>query len=130
HRAGKPCMVLAYDLLTDLASDAFGLAGRVPALLLRVVESRLHNRADTVVALTDDMASRIRQLASRSAPLPVIRIWADDELCHLDHAATARAFRERLGIPQYRRLVVFVVSFGRKQHLSRVSLAEWEWTGI
>ena len=120
HRAGKPCMVLAYDLLTDLAFDAFGLAGRVPALLLRVVESRLHNRADTVVALTDDMASRIRQLASRSAPLPVIRIWADDELRHLDHAAAAKAFRERLGIPEDRRLVGFGGSFGRKQHLPRV----------
>ena len=120
HRAGKPCMVLAYDLLADLASDAFGLAGRVPALLLRLVESRLHNRADTVVALTDDMASRIRQLAGRSSSLPVIRIWADDELRHLDHAAAAKAFRERLGIPEDRRLAGFAGSFGRKQHLPLV----------
>lgn len=32
HRAGKPCLLLAYDLVADLASDAFGPAGRVPHL--------------------------------------------------------------------------------------------------
>ena len=117
HRAAKPCLVLAYDLVADLAPDAFGVAGKLPGLLLGRIESGLHRRADTVIALTEDMASRIQQLAGRSAAVPVIRIWADDELFQLDHRTAAREYRGRLGVPEERRLVGFAGSFGRKQRL-------------
>ena len=119
-RHGKPCVVLAYDLAADLASDTFGLAGRVAGGMFRVLEARLYARADTVVALTDDMAERIRLLAKRPAPVPVIRIWADDELRHLDHAAAAKAWRARVGIPEERRLIGFAGNFGQKQHLPEI----------
>lgn len=120
HRYGKPCLLLAYDLVADLASDAYGLAGKAAGLVLRRVEAGLYARADSVIALTDDMARRIRQFAKRSSPVPVIRIWADDELFHLDHAAAARAGRERLGIPGDRPLIGFAGSFGSKQRLGDV----------
>lgn len=123
HRSGKPCLLLAYDLVADLASDAYGLAGRAAGLVLHRVEADLYARADRVIALTDDMASRIRGIAKRSSPVPVIRIWADDQLFHLAHAAAAKACRERLGIPADRRLVGFAGSFGRKQRLGEVVAA-------
>lgn len=123
HRNRKPCLLLAYDLVADLASDAYGLAGRAAGLVLHRVEAGLYARADQVIALTDDMAGRIRQVARRSSPVPVIRIWADDELLHLDHAAAAAGCRERLGIPDDRRLVGFAGSFGRKQRLGDVVAA-------
>lgn len=123
HRNAKPCLLLAYDLVSDLASDAYGLAGRAAGLLLHRVEAGLYARADRVIALTDDMANRIRLVAKRSSPVPVIRIWADDELLHLDHATAARECRERLGIPDDRRLVGFAGSFGRKQHLGEMVAA-------
>ena len=114
---GKPSLVVAYDLVADLASDAYGRLGRVAALALRRVESSLYARAGSVIALTDDMARRIDHLSRRSGPVPVIRIWADDELLGLDHTAAARACRARLGIPEDRCLVGFAGSFGRKQCL-------------
>jgi putative colanic acid biosynthesis glycosyltransferase WcaI len=120
HRNGKPCLLLAYDLVADLASDAYGPAGRAAGLVLHRVEANLCAHADRVIALTEDMASRIRRIAKRSSPVPVIRIWADDELARLDHAAAAGAARERLGIPAERRLVGFAGSFGRKQHLEDI----------
>jgi len=123
HRNGKPCLLLAYDLVADLASDAYGLAGRAAGLVLHRVEADLCARADRVIALTDDMANRIQRIAKRSSPVPVIRIWADDELSQLDHAAAARSARERLGIPADRRLVGFAGSFGRKQHLEDIVAA-------
>jgi glycosyltransferase involved in cell wall biosynthesis len=76
-----------------------------------------------VIALTDDMASRIRRIAKRSSPVSVIRIWADDELFHLDHVVAARACRKRLDIPDDRRLIGFAGSFGRKQRLGDVVAA-------
>lgn len=118
HR--KPCVVLAYDLAADLASDAFGLAGRVAGRTFGALEGGLYARADTVIALTDDMASRIRLLSRRSAPVQVIRVWADDELFHLDHAAAAKQCRARLGIPEDRSLVGFAGNFGLKQHLPEI----------
>jgi glycosyltransferase involved in cell wall biosynthesis len=123
HRYGKPCLLLAYDLVADLASDAYGRAGRAAGMLLHRVEADLSARADAVIALTDDMATRIRRIADRSAAVPVIRIWADDELFHLDHVAAAAASRERLGIPTDRRIVGFAGSFGRKQRLEDVIAA-------
>ncbi len=68
HRARKPSLVLAYDLVADLASDAYGVAGKAAGLVLHRVEAGLYARADRVIALTDDMASRIRQVAQRAAP--------------------------------------------------------------
>jgi glycosyltransferase involved in cell wall biosynthesis len=123
HRDGKPCLLLAYDLVADLASDAYGVAGKAAGVFLHRVEAGLYARADQVIALTDDMGSRIRRMAQRSSPVPVIRIWADDELFHLDHAAAARGARERLGIPGDRPLIGFAGSFGSKQRLGDVAAA-------
>jgi colanic acid biosynthesis glycosyl transferase WcaI len=123
HRHRKPCLLLAYDLVADLASDAYGVAGQAAALALHRVEAGLYARADHVIALTEDMAGRIRQVGRRSSPVPVIPIWADDELFHLNHGAAARGYRERLGIPDDRRLVGFAGSFGRKQRLGDVAAA-------
>lgn len=123
HRAGKPCLVLAYDVVADLASDAYGVAGKAAGLVLHRVEAGLYARADRVIALTEDMARRIRQVAHRSSPVPVIRIWADDELFVLDHAAAAKEARHRLGIPADRPLIGFAGSFGSKQRLSEVAAA-------
>lgn len=123
HRYGKPCLLLAYDLVADLASDAYGLAGKAAGAVLHRVEVDLYARADGVIALTDDMARRIHHLASRPSPVPVIRIWADDELFQLDHAVAARAGRARLGIPDDRALIGFAGSFGSKQRLGDVAAA-------
>lgn len=123
HHYRKPCLLLAYDLVADLASDAYGPAGRAAGLVLNRVEADLCARADRVIALTEDMANRIQRIAKRSTPVPVIRIWADDELSRLDFAAAAKAARERLGIPADQRLVGFAGSFGRKQHLEAIVAA-------
>lgn len=123
HRAGKPCLVLAYDLVADLASDAYGAGGKAAGVVLRRVEASLYAHADRVIALTDDMASRIRQVANRSSPVPVIRIWADDELFDLDHATAARTSRHHLGIPNDRPLIGYAGSFGSKQRLADVVMA-------
>ena len=123
RRHALPCLVLAYDLVADLASDAYGVAGRAAGLLLHRVEAGLYARADRVIALTDDMATRICQVANRSSAVPVIRIWADDELFHLDHAAAARGYRARLGIPDNHFLIGFAGSFGSKQRLGEVAAA-------
>ncbi|OLE23359.1 MAG: hypothetical protein AUI36_33485 [Cyanobacteria bacterium 13_1_40CM_2_61_4] len=120
RRSHRPCLVLAYDLVSDLASDAFGIAGRIPGSLMRSLEADLYARASGVIALSDDMAARIRQLSGQGAAVSVIRIWADDELFRLDHDQAARGFRARLGISQDRRLVGFAGSFGRKQRLSEL----------
>ena len=123
HRASKPCLLLAYDLVADLASDAYGLAGRAAGMMLHRVEAGLYARADRVIALTDDMAARIGQLAKRAAPVPVIRIWADDDLFHLDRAAAATHCRARLSLPADRPLIGFAGSFGSKQRLGEVAEA-------
>ena len=123
HRNREPCLLLAYDLVADLASDAYGLAGRAAGLVLHRVEADLCARADRVIALTDDMATRIRRIAKRSTHVSVIRIWADDELFHIDHTAAASAARARLGIPGDRGLIGFAGSFGRKQRLEEVLAA-------
>ena len=123
HRAGKPCLLLAYDLVADLASDAYGVSGKAAGLLLHRVEASLYARADGVIALTDDMSSRIRDMAKRVSPVPVIRIWADDELFPLDHAAAAQRARNQLGIAYDRPLIGFAGSFGSKQRLAEVAAA-------
>jgi glycosyltransferase involved in cell wall biosynthesis len=120
RRRRTPCLILAYDLVSDLAGDAFGLAGRIPATVTRRLEARLYARADGVIALSDDMASRIYQLSGRRSETSVIRIWADDELFELDHRVAARSFRARLEIPDERYLVGFAGNFGRKQQLPLV----------
>lgn len=76
-----------------------------------------------MIALTQDMANRIRQLSGRPSPVPIIRIWADDELFAIDHAAAARAARLRLGVSESRSLVGFAGSFGKKQHLPELVAA-------
>ncbi len=53
----------------------------------------------------------------------MIRIWADDELFHLDHTAASRSARGRLGIPGDRALIGFAGSFGSKQRLGEVAAA-------
>jgi len=113
----RPCLVLAYDLVADLASDAFGIAGKLPGSLMRGVEADLYARATGVIALSDDMAARIRRLSGQGTPVSVIRIWADDDLFCLDQDEAAQRFRARLGIPRDRRLVGFAGNFGRKQRL-------------
>lgn len=125
-RQGKPSLVLAYDLAADLASDTFRLAGVAGRQLFAVVESSLFAKADTIIALSDDMATRIRSLSGRSSAVPVIRIWADDGLMQLDHAAAARNCRARLGIAEDRLLIGYAGTFGRKQRLPTIVAAMGE----
>jgi hypothetical protein len=113
HRHRTPSLALAYDLAADLAADSFGFAGATARRLFGAVESGLYAQANSVIALSDDMATRIRSMAGRSSKVSVIGIWADDELIQLDHAAAARECRARLGIAGDRRLIGFAGNFGR-----------------
>jgi colanic acid biosynthesis glycosyl transferase WcaI len=119
----RPSLILAYDLVTDIASDAFGMAGGALGQLMRHLEANLYARASHVIALSHDMAERIRELSHRTSPISVIRIWADDELVHLDCEQAGRDFRARFRIPESQRLIGFAGSFGRKQRLTDIALA-------
>lgn len=119
RRMGLPSVVLAYDLVGDLATDAFGPLTRFPAGGVRALEGFMYRRAHSVIALTDDMADRIRRISGRIGQVPVIRIWADEALFQRDYSEAARQFREACGIGE-RPLIGFAGNFGRKQHLSRI----------
>ena len=120
RRSGLPFVLLVYDLVSDLATDVFPIAGQVAALGLRRLEAKLLADADHVVALTQEMVHRIDRFSGRTKPTAVIPIWADDELLDCDPREMALECRADLGIRSDQHLVGFTGSFGLKQHLSEI----------
>jgi colanic acid biosynthesis glycosyl transferase WcaI len=123
RRRRRPSLVLAYDVVADLTGDAFGPLAGLPSQALRRVEAGLYAQASHVVAISEEMAARIRALSGRSSPVCVLRIWADDALFQLDHDAVAASFRREQGLSPETRLVGFAGNFGRKQQLPAVAEA-------
>ena len=119
----RPSLVLAYDLVADLAGDAFGALAGLPGRALRAIEAGMYAHASHVIALSEEMAKRIGTLSGRSTSVSVLRIWADDGLFRLDHDEAAASFRREHGLTPETRLVGFAGNFGRKQQLSTVAEA-------
>ena len=118
----RPSIVLAYDLVADLAGEA-GSAGGSSVRALRATEKRVYAGATEVIALTDGMARRIEALTGRAEPVSVLRIWADENLFQLDLAQAGAAFRVEQGIDPAAYLIGFAGNFGRKQQLVGIANA-------
>jgi glycosyltransferase involved in cell wall biosynthesis len=120
RKAGVPFCLLVYDVVADLATEVFPIAGKLAALPARRLEGGLLARADAVVTLTDEMARRIGEASGRVAPITVIPIWADDELLAEEPHDAADECRAELAIEGHRSLIGFAGSFARKQHLPEI----------
>jgi colanic acid biosynthesis glycosyl transferase WcaI len=123
RRRRRPSLVLAYDLVADLAGDAFGPLAGLPSRALRAIEASMYAHASHVIALSEEMAKRIGTLSGRTTSVSVLRIWADDGLFRLDHDEAAASFRREQGLTPETRLVGFAGNFGRKQQLPTVAEA-------
>lgn len=121
HRHRRPSLLLAYDLVADLTGDAFGRPAGPAARALRAIEAATYAAASHVIALSRDMADRIRASSGRRSPVSVLRIWADDGLFELDRERAGAAFRHDQAIAGDTSLIGFAGSFGRKQQLPAVA---------
>ena len=126
RRRRRPSLVLAYDLVGDLASDTMGPVAGWSARALQAIEARMYADATHVIGLTGEMASRIETMSARADAVSVLRIWADDGLFSLDRDAAAIRFRAEQGMNPGTRLIGFAGNFGRKQQLSAIAEAAWQ----
>ncbi len=123
RRRRRPSLVLAYDMVGDLAGDTLGPVTGWSARALRAVEARMYAGASQVIALTGEMAKRIETISGRTAAVSVLRTWADDGLFGLDHDAAATRFRSEQRLSPATRLIGFAGNFGRKQQLPELAEA-------